>query len=453
MITEIAIGAAAGVLVLALTICIWRARKKTSRKKERETLQREQLAQQLQPHMQQASGGPQFAFTFNPDPPHPHPPPHGSRPASKYSRNSMVSHYSGVSQHSSRASINSQLSSGSYTSSDHSSSSMGAGSYISIDGTNYPARLSEHGSLTVETNHPYVVQTVSPIDRRLSNPSLNSLHGTNSISEPSPPRSTAGAKRDQQVLSKRAKGHNKRARKARPLPPLPPPQHSNSLPAQQHYEQAPMQRSISNPPASYEFTFSPAGIQQQQQQSPQQQQFGFSKPVQSPVQQRVPTIYSSGALSGWSAIGAEVVRVPYAVSGVGYGDEISMRIGDQVVIAASYSDGWARGKNLSTGQEGAFPLACFANPDYADFQAYLNYGNETQDSIPPPLPSARSGISAFPASPCLPPAPGDWAAIMPRGDRSRTTSVHSRDASATTFHPLPTTPPATNRPSWNLGVF
>ncbi|KAI8841160.1 hypothetical protein BJ741DRAFT_19954 [Chytriomyces cf. hyalinus JEL632] len=37
-------------------------------------------------------------------------------------------------------------------------------------------------------------------------------------------------------------------------------------------------------------------------------------------------------------------------------DEVRLRIGDRVVVSKEYDDGWAFGRNLSTGQEGLFPL-------------------------------------------------------------------------------------------------
>ncbi|KAJ3264187.1 Sorbin and SH3 domain-containing protein 2 [Chytriomyces hyalinus] len=41
-------------------------------------------------------------------------------------------------------------------------------------------------------------------------------------------------------------------------------------------------------------------------------------------------------------------------------DEIELRVGDVVVIAQSFDDGWAIGTNLRTKQEGNFPLDCLA---------------------------------------------------------------------------------------------
>ncbi|OLY83919.1 hypothetical protein AYI68_g1928 [Smittium mucronatum] len=40
------------------------------------------------------------------------------------------------------------------------------------------------------------------------------------------------------------------------------------------------------------------------------------------------------------------------------GDELSLDIGDSVKVFLVYDDGWAMGKNLSKGTEGAFPYAC-----------------------------------------------------------------------------------------------
>ncbi|KAJ1565708.1 hypothetical protein HK096_011478 [Nowakowskiella sp. JEL0078] len=40
------------------------------------------------------------------------------------------------------------------------------------------------------------------------------------------------------------------------------------------------------------------------------------------------------------------------------GDEIDLEIGDVVELSMKFSDGWCKGKNISTGSEGLFPLGC-----------------------------------------------------------------------------------------------
>ncbi|TPX48984.1 hypothetical protein CcCBS67573_g10181, partial [Chytriomyces confervae] len=39
-------------------------------------------------------------------------------------------------------------------------------------------------------------------------------------------------------------------------------------------------------------------------------------------------------------------------------DEVELRVGDMVELETSYDDGWAFGKNVTTGQSGLFPLDC-----------------------------------------------------------------------------------------------
>eukprot|EP00842_Homolaphlyctis_polyrhiza_P003593 jgi/Hompol1/4234/HPOL_001182-RA len=45
-------------------------------------------------------------------------------------------------------------------------------------------------------------------------------------------------------------------------------------------------------------------------------------------------------------------------------DELSVKLGDTILVIATFDDGWARGRNVSTGREGVFPLAC-AQPEAA----------------------------------------------------------------------------------------
>lgn len=39
-------------------------------------------------------------------------------------------------------------------------------------------------------------------------------------------------------------------------------------------------------------------------------------------------------------------------------DEVYLYVGDPVIVKAKFDDGWALGFNLTTKQEGSFPLAC-----------------------------------------------------------------------------------------------
>lgn len=41
-------------------------------------------------------------------------------------------------------------------------------------------------------------------------------------------------------------------------------------------------------------------------------------------------------------------------------DEIYLYVGDKVIVKVKFDDGWAMGYNMSTKQEGSFPLACVA---------------------------------------------------------------------------------------------
>lgn len=52
-------------------------------------------------------------------------------------------------------------------------------------------------------------------------------------------------------------------------------------------------------------------------------------------------------------------------------DELSLEVGDEVAVINKYDDGWAIGRNLNTGKEGTFPLACLAP---------LGSGSEYRDS-------------------------------------------------------------------------
>lgn len=45
-------------------------------------------------------------------------------------------------------------------------------------------------------------------------------------------------------------------------------------------------------------------------------------------------------------------------------DEVYLYVGDKIIVKCKFDDGWAIGYNMSTKQEGSFPMACvnsFAN--------------------------------------------------------------------------------------------
>lgn len=39
-------------------------------------------------------------------------------------------------------------------------------------------------------------------------------------------------------------------------------------------------------------------------------------------------------------------------------DELELRRGDMIDVTSIFDDGWSKGRNLTTGQEGTFPMAC-----------------------------------------------------------------------------------------------
>jgi hypothetical protein len=50
-------------------------------------------------------------------------------------------------------------------------------------------------------------------------------------------------------------------------------------------------------------------------------------------------------------------------------DEMTMHVGDQILVKSRFDDGWAFGKNLTSKQEGNFPLACVAPLNYQSERA------------------------------------------------------------------------------------
>ncbi|KAJ3119822.1 Sorbin and SH3 domain-containing protein 2, partial [Physocladia obscura] len=55
-------------------------------------------------------------------------------------------------------------------------------------------------------------------------------------------------------------------------------------------------------------------------------------------------------------------------------DEISLTIGDEVILSQKFDDGWGIGRNISTGREGNFPLDCLAS--FSDPNAATNNGSK-----------------------------------------------------------------------------
>nr|KAJ3402555.1 hypothetical protein HK105_004264 [Polyrhizophydium stewartii] len=56
---------------------------------------------------------------------------------------------------------------------------------------------------------------------------------------------------------------------------------------------------------------------------------------------------------------AETMQVVYDYSPNLF-DELELHVGDNVIVKCKFDDGWAFGFNMSTKQEGSFPLACVA---------------------------------------------------------------------------------------------
>ncbi|KAJ3096188.1 hypothetical protein HK100_005629, partial [Physocladia obscura] len=55
-------------------------------------------------------------------------------------------------------------------------------------------------------------------------------------------------------------------------------------------------------------------------------------------------------------------------------DEISLTVGDEVIVSQKFDDGWGIGRNISTGREGNFPLDCLAS--FSDPNATTNNGSK-----------------------------------------------------------------------------
>ena len=59
-------------------------------------------------------------------------------------------------------------------------------------------------------------------------------------------------------------------------------------------------------------------------------------------------------------------------------DELELEIGDEIVILKEFDDGWALGKIIGTGMEGAFPLVCIQPPDH---DILMNHEKTEQENV------------------------------------------------------------------------
>ncbi|KAJ3022036.1 hypothetical protein HKX48_007191 [Thoreauomyces humboldtii] len=108
----------------------------------------------------------------------------------------------------------------------------------------------------------------------------------------------------------------------------------------------------------------PAYMPQQQQQQ-QQQSYVFDDPM--PV---APA--AEGPLGGFQ------MRVGEAYVGQ-LADELSLQVGDIVTVEEEFDDGWATGRNESTGEVGAFPFACLDAMDA--YSQYNEQGGRATNSV------------------------------------------------------------------------
>ncbi|KAI8897280.1 hypothetical protein BC833DRAFT_594435 [Globomyces pollinis-pini] len=70
--------------------------------------------------------------------------------------------------------------------------------------------------------------------------------------------------------------------------------------------------------------------------------------------------------------GEETLEVAYEYISTLF-DEITLNVGDQILVKARYDDGWGLGTNLSTGAEGTFPLVCLAPVGYQRDSQYSKH--------------------------------------------------------------------------------
>ncbi|KAJ1542158.1 hypothetical protein HK405_010173, partial [Cladochytrium tenue] len=76
---------------------------------------------------------------------------------------------------------------------------------------------------------------------------------------------------------------------------------------------------------------------------------------------RESTLSSISSSTSGTSRGEALVRVvhPYAPT---LADELLLEVGREVILLKAFDDGWALGMNPVTGQQGAFPLVCVADP-------------------------------------------------------------------------------------------
>ncbi|KAJ3181127.1 hypothetical protein HDU85_003832 [Gaertneriomyces sp. JEL0708] len=140
--------------------------------------------------------------------------------------------------------------------------------------------------------------------------------------------------------------------KVNPPPPLPMTNNNNKYP-QSMYSVPGDQTYASTPVPMPTYQNQPYQPPQQQQQ-PQQQYAEY--PVGNTFQMRVIDPYSAQL-----------------------GDELSLEMGDFITIEEEFDDGWAVGRNESTGDVGAFPMSCLVSVD--EYESLAGVGMERKSVV------------------------------------------------------------------------
>ncbi|KAI9144859.1 hypothetical protein BKA69DRAFT_640657 [Paraphysoderma sedebokerense] len=138
-------------------------------------------------------------------------------------------------------------------------------------------------------------------------------------------------------------------------------------PVQQSYNQSPVQSSYNS---SVQQSFVQQPVQQPFGQPPVQQSFMDNR--QSVMSNQYPGSPDIAAIQSpvtYAATSSPSPVVAPAAPQAQYrvtveftptqDDEVSMTLGDVVVVNEQFEDGWAYGRNLSNGREGFFPMSCF----------------------------------------------------------------------------------------------
>ncbi|KAJ3395050.1 hypothetical protein HDU84_004509 [Entophlyctis sp. JEL0112] len=140
---------------------------------------------------------------------------------------------------------------------------------------------------------------------------------------------------------------------------------------------------------------------------------GIHKP-----KQRVSSIYEAepqntvGSLN--SASGTETVVYDFDPE---RSDELTLRVGDKVIVSQKFDDGWGFGVSLATGESGTFPLDClgsFANNTLKLARSSSIYGNTDSvvvENKPTPSPPIPKPLSPAAANVKAPPANADKAVL------------------------------------------